>query len=125
MNGWNTDELSAIEEADELRVAPRRRDGTLRAPTTIWVVRDGDDLYVRSFRGAGSHWYRGTRARHEGHIQAGGVDRDVTFVDEADPGVNARLDDAYRGKYHRYGPQYVDPMVTPTARGATLRLVPR
>jgi hypothetical protein len=125
MPSWKTDELSAIERAEELHVAARRRDGKLRAPTTIWVVRDGDDLYVRAVRGTDSHWYRGTRARHEGHIEAGGVDRDVTFVDETDPGVNARIDDAYRGKYHRYGPQYVDPMVAAPARGATLRLEPR
>ncbi|MFD0744098.1 DUF2255 family protein [Phytohabitans flavus] len=125
MTDWDTDELSAIEEADELHIAPRRKNGTLRAPTTIWVVRDGDDLYVRSMLGAGSHWFNGTRARHEGHIEAGGVDRDVSFVDETDPGVNARIGDAYRGKYHRFGPQYVDPMVAPAARGATIRLEPR
>ncbi|GAA4449489.1 DUF2255 family protein [Phytohabitans houttuyneae] len=125
MSDWKADELTAIEGADELRIAPLRRNGTLREPTTIWVVRDGDDLYVRSFKGAGSHWYRGTRARHQGHIEAGGVGRDVRFVDETDPGVNARIDDAYRGKYQHYGAQYVDPMLAPPARAATLRLEPR
>jgi hypothetical protein len=62
---------------DELEIAPARDDGQLRAPVTIWVVRGGDDLYVRSYRGTGSSWYRGAQVRHEGRISAGGVDKDV------------------------------------------------
>jgi hypothetical protein len=29
----------------------------------------GDDLYVRSYRGRGGAWFRGTQVRHEGHIK--------------------------------------------------------
>ena len=54
---------------------------------TIWVVRHGNDLYVRSAYGRTSSWFRGTQDRHEGHIRAGGVNKDVTFVD-ADPNIN-------------------------------------
>ena len=63
---------------------------------TIWVVRHGDDLYVRSINGRTAAWFRGTQVRHEGHISAGGVDKDVTFVEETDPGINDELDAAYR-----------------------------
>jgi hypothetical protein len=122
---WTTDELGKIGAADELEIAPRQRDGGLRAPVTIWVVRHDDDLYVRSYRGTGGSWFRGVQVRHEGHIQAGGVDKDVTFVQEADPGVNDRIDAAYRTKYGRYSGTYVDPMVAPDARATTLKLVPR
>jgi hypothetical protein len=52
MTAWTTDELDGIEAADELEIASLRSDGTLRHPTTIWVVRLGDDLYVRSVNGA-------------------------------------------------------------------------
>ncbi|MCW2947149.1 MAG: hypothetical protein JWR24_3866 [Actinoallomurus sp.] len=52
MATWTSDELSMIEAADELEIAPLRRDGTPRRPVPIWVVRDGDDLYVRSYRGS-------------------------------------------------------------------------
>ena len=38
--------------ADELQIAARQPDGSLDRYTTIWVVRVGDDLYVRSWRGA-------------------------------------------------------------------------
>lgn len=125
MAAWTSDELDRIGSADELHIAGLRPDGTLRDPVTIWVVRDGDDLYVRSFKGRTSGWFRGTQARHEGRVDAGGVTKDVDFTDEGDASVNERLDAAYRAKYQRFGPQYVDPMVAPAAREATLRLTPR
>src|SRR5262245_38335337 len=106
---WTADELTRVSEADELRVAPRRTDGTLRGEVPIWVVRRGDDLYVRSARGAEGRWYRGTQERYEGHITAGGVAKDVDFVAEKDTGVNDEIDTAYRTKYARYSNAYVDP----------------
>jgi hypothetical protein len=125
MTTWTSDELTKIGTAEELEIASLRRDGTLRNAVTIWVVRLGDDLYVRSWRGRTSAWFRGTQVRHEGHIQAGGVDKDVTFVEEAAPDINDQIDKVYRTKYRRYSAQYVDPMVAPEARAATLKLVPR
>ncbi|MEV0388505.1 DUF2255 family protein [Nonomuraea sp. NPDC050643] len=126
MSGWTSDELTAIGNAEELELASRRDDGSLRRPVTMWVVRDGDDLYVRCMNGPDGAWYRGTRTRHEGHISAGGLRRDVTFADsDAGRDLDDRLDDAYRAKYHRYGPDIVGGVVNPGARAATIRLVPR
>jgi len=124
MTAWTTDELSKIDAADELEIASLRSDGTLRAPTTIWVVRVGDDLYVRSVNGRTSGWFRGTQVRHEGRIRAGGVEKDVTFVD-VDGDVADRIDDAYRTKYRRYAASIVDHTLTAEARSATLELMPR
>ncbi|HXF61627.1 MAG TPA: DUF2255 family protein [Caldilineaceae bacterium] len=124
MTTWTDDELHKIGAAEELEIAPRRRDGTLRNPVTIWVVRVGDDLYVRSYRGRGGAWFRAAQASHEGRIWAGGVEKDVAFVDINDNDLNDQIDDAYRAKYRRY-PQYVPPMLTPEARVTTLKLVPR
>jgi hypothetical protein len=124
MTGWTSDELTKIEAADELEIASIRRDGTLRNLVTIWVVRLGDDLYVRSVNGRTGAWFRGTQVRHEGRIGAGGVEKDVTFVD-ADDGINDQIDDAYRSKYRRYAPSIVGSVLTPEARSATINLVPR
>ena len=60
MANWTHDELDKIGEAEELDIVTLRRDGTPRKPVTIWVVRDGDDLYVRSGYGDHAAWYRGT-----------------------------------------------------------------
>ncbi|UED82931.1 DUF2255 family protein [Streptomyces profundus] len=124
MATWTSDELDTIGTADELEIAPLRDDGTPHGPVTIWVVRHGDDLFVRSYRGRGGVWFQTTRARGEGHVQAGGVDRDVRFAEETDPAANEAIDAAYRTKYQRYGSQYVDPMVAGPAREATIRLLP-
>ncbi|MFF2642421.1 DUF2255 family protein [Streptomyces niveus] len=94
-------------------------------PTTLGGVRGGDHLVVRPPRGVGGPWTRPPTARHSGHISSGGVDKDVMFVEEDSPALNDRIDAAYRTKYARFGPSYVDPMVADGARAATLKLVPR
>lgn len=124
MTTWTSEELNKIGTAEELRIASSRRDGTLRNPVIIWVVRIGDDLYVRCVNGRKGAWFRGVQSQHEGRIWAGGVKKDVTFVEELDPDVNDQIDAAYLTKYRRY-PQYVSPMVTPAVRAATIKLVPR
>ena len=124
MTTWTTDELTKIAAADELQIAYQRRDGTLGRRRTIWVVRQGDDLYVRSVNGRASAWFRGTQLRHEGHVQAGGVSKDVAFAD-AGHDIDDQLDAAYRTKYHGYAANIVNSIVTPQARAATLRLAPQ
>jgi len=111
--------------AEELQIAALRADGTLRKPVTIWVVRVGDDLYVRSAYGRTSAGFRGVMARHQGQIRAGGFERDVTFVEEINPDMDDRIDAAYLTKNSRY-PQYVAPMVTAEVRAAIIiKLEPR
>jgi hypothetical protein len=124
MSAWTANELDRIGSAAELQISPRSSDGTLRRATTIWVVRVEDDLYVRSWRGPHGHWYRAMQQSHGGQIRAGGVDKNVAFV-EAEDGVEDAVDAAYRSKYHSSGAQYVDPMVRPEARATTTKLMPR
>ena len=126
MTRWTDNELNRIGSAEELQIAARREDGTLRNPVTIWVVRLGNDLYVRSVNGRTSAWFRGVQVHHEGHIQAGGVDKDVNFVEvDADQPINDQVDAAYRTKYRRYAASIVNSILTPKARAATIELVPR
>lgn len=125
MAAWTSDELDRIGAADELEIASLRSDGTLRKARTIWVIRVGDEIYVRSVNGRGSDWFRGVLTRHEGRIQAGGVERDVTFEEINASTLYDQIDAAYREKYRRYPKQYVDACLTPQARSATIHLVPR
>ena len=124
MSNWTAGELDAIGASDELQIAALRPDGSLRSYTTIWVVRVGEDLYVRSYRGRDVTWFQSALRRSEGRIQAAGIDRDVTFS-EPDRADHAAIDQAYTDKYARYGSTYIDPMISPGARAATLRLTPR
>jgi hypothetical protein len=123
MKAWTSDELIKIGTAEELQITSLRVDDTLRKPVTIWVVRYGDDLYVRSVNGRNGAWFRGTQVRHEGHIQAGGIAKDVNFVD-ADPSIYDQVDAAYRTKYRRYAASIVNTVLTSEARAATIKLVP-
>jgi len=125
MVAWTSEELTKIGTAEELEIASLRRDGTLRKARTIWVVRVGNDLYVRSVNGRGSDWFRGVLTRHEGRIQAGGVEKDVTFVELNDPTIHEQIDATYRKKYSHYPKEYVDACLTPQARAATSKLAPR
>jgi hypothetical protein len=124
MTQWPSDQLDKIGKAEEVQIASIRRDGTLRKPVTVWAVRHGDDIFVRSVRGRSAHWFGGTQERHEGRIRAGGVQQDVTFV-EADHDIDGDVDVAYRAKYRRYAGSILNSVLTPEARSATLKLVPR
>jgi hypothetical protein len=124
MTTWTSDELTRIGNAEELQIASLRPEGTARNAVTIWVVRLGDDLYVRSVNGRAGGWFRGTQQRHAGHIRADGISKDVIFADPSD-GVDDQIDAAYRSKYRRYPANIVGGVLTPQARAATLKLVPR
>ena len=124
MTAWSSDELTRIAEATELRLASRRPDGSMRPFVTMWVVRSGDDLYVRSAYGRSNPWFRRALASGEGRIRVAGVERDVAF-EEPGPSVDADLDQAYHAKYDRYGQALVGTVVSPEAARSTIRLVPR
>jgi len=83
MTTWTSDELNKIENAEELQIASLRRDGTLRNPVTIWVVRVGEHLYVRSVNGRGSAWCQ-RRSGESGADREGAVggDRHVRPVQD-------------------------------------------
>lgn len=122
MAAWKDEELADIGAADELRIAPLRRDSTLQRPRIIWVIRHGDDVYVRSVNGPDGAWFRGVEATHAGHVSAGGVDADVVFED-ADHDLDDAIDEEYRRKYGRSS-SAVDHITSPNTRSTTIRLVP-
>jgi len=121
MSAWSDAELSRIGDAGEMRITSLDDGGRLRRPRTIWVVREGDDLYVRSVNGPGSSWYRGTRDRLAGHVSAGGVEADMVFED-ADHALDDRIDSAYRSKYGASS-SAVERITGTPARSTTTRLL--
>lgn len=120
MADWTEDELSRIARADELRIAGRRADGSLRRLVIIWQVRVGDRIYVRSVNGPDAAWFRGTQTRHQGRIESGGVGKDVVFT--RDDGADAEIDAAYRAKYG--SGSAVRAITSAIATSTTLRVEP-
>jgi len=121
---WDPAEFERIGAAEELRLASRRPDGSLRPFVTMWVVRAGGDLHVRSAYGPGNPWYRRATASGTGRIRAGGIERDVSFADAAAVAQDD-IDAAYHAKYDRYGPRIIDTVTNPGAHRVTIRLVPQ
>ncbi len=121
---WTPEELQRIGAAEEIGLASRRPDGSLRPFVTMWVVRAGGDLYVRSAYGPDNPWYRRATAIGAGRIRAGGIERDVSFAQAASE-AQGDIDAAYHAKYDRHGPRIVGSVVGPSAHRVTVRLVPQ
>ena len=76
---WDPKDLERLGRAEEVELASRRQDGSVSRSTVMWVVRVGDELFVRSAYGPGSAWYR--RAVRYGHgvVRGGGADAGVVL----------------------------------------------
>jgi hypothetical protein len=122
VTGWTREELQRIGGARELRLAARRQDGSLRTFTIMWVVRAGNNLYVRSAGGPQRSWYRAATASGSGRIQAAGLEAEVEFTAAA-PEANPEIDAAYHAKYDRYGPSIVGHVTGPAAHALTICLI--
>jgi hypothetical protein len=123
MVDWNPTELERISSEREIEISSLREDGALTKPVTIWAVRVGDDLYVRSVRGGAGGWYKSAERRHEGRIEADAIAVDVAFED-APHHLDAEIDEAYKVKYG-YPSDPVDSIITDAAQATTIRVVPR
>jgi hypothetical protein len=123
-SAWTSDELDRLGQATEIQLASRRPNDSLRPFATIWVVRSGDDLFVRSAHGWDNGWFQRALRSGHGRVRAGGIERDVAFEQ---PGREVATDitAAYHAKYDRYGPAIVGTVISPEAVRSTLRLVPQ
>lgn len=123
---WTDEELRKIGGATELQVASQRPDGTLRPYVTIWGVRSGSDIYLRSAYGPGNGWFRRALGAEGGRIRAAGTERDVSF-EKVDTGslVHGDIDAAYHAKYDSYGPKIVGSVVGQAAAAVTIQVLPR
>ena len=91
--------------------------------TTIWIVVDGDDAFVRSVNGAAARWYREAVANPAVTIHAG--DRALPARGRSPPPTPTRVgrvNDALRRKYT--GITGLREMLEPGIFDTTLRLEP-
>jgi hypothetical protein len=126
MTAWPPEELERIGRADDLRIAVKRADGTLRRWVPIWVVDVGGQAYVRTWYRRDDGWFGHVLDSRRARIRVPGLEVDVTVEDvgAGKAGLRADVDAAYRAKYGRYRGTSVDRMVTDDAAASTLRLVP-
>jgi hypothetical protein len=117
------EELQKIAASDDLHVAPLREDGAAYGtPTWIWSVVVDGALYARAYNGRNSRWHRAALSRKAGRITAAGMTKEVVF-EPVEGAVKDAVDEAYRTKYR--GSPYLEPMIAPRARAATVKITPR
>ena len=125
---WSTEDLEQIGRAEELQIATKRADGTLRRWVPIWVVCVGDQVYVRTWYRRDNGWFGHVLGSRRARIRVPGLEVDVGVEDvgsdkEDRAELRANVDAAYHAKYARHGGPSVDGMTTDTAAATTLRLV--
>jgi len=119
---WSTADARTIASPQEVQVVTQRRDGSLRKPMTIWIVGDGDRVFIRSTNGRTADWFRGAIATGSGQILTRGAAHAVRFIEADDSDLTA-VDAAYRKKYGQYA-SIVDHLTEDGPRSATLRVHP-
>ena len=122
MSTWTPQAARSLTAPQEVQVVVRRPDGTLRPPCIIWIVGDGNQVFIRSVNGRTADWFRGAIATGTGQVLAGGTAYEVAFT-EAQGSDLARVDAAYRRKYGAYA-SIVDNLVEDGPRAATLEVHP-
>jgi hypothetical protein len=123
---WSPEQLQRLGASDELEIAVRRADGTLRRLGADWVVCVGEHVFVQTWHRRSNGWFGDVLHSQRARIRVADVCADVTVTDVGEDATDLRagVDNAYRVKYSRYGPTTVDRMVSEAAAATTLRLIP-
>ncbi len=125
MSEWTAEDLERLDANKEVGVASRRPDGSVRPFVTIWGVRVGDQVYIRSAHGVDNPWNVRARAAGAGRLRIGSVEWDVAFaLLGADDAAQPAIDDAYHAKYDSFPAPVVASVVGDDAHATTLLVTP-
>jgi hypothetical protein len=115
------EDLAAIEKYANVRIETHAAQGAVHR-TTIWAVVEDGAIYVRTFKGAQSRWYREAVARPNVALHAGKRRIALVAVPAADSSsiaaCNAGLSRKYKASYS------LGAMLREDVLGTTLRLDP-
>jgi hypothetical protein len=114
------DTLALLDRSNEVDIETRSPEGRMHS-VPIWVVVDKGDVFVRTYRGKTSRWYRELLAG-PGALVVDGKRVPVRAVAAADSESVKRTSDGYRKKYRKGSS--LDSMLLPKVLPTTLRLEP-
>lgn len=123
---WTPEQLQQIDRSRQLEIASKRSDGTLRSWLPIWVVRVGEQVYVRTWYRRTTGWFGHVVNNQQARVRVPRLEIDVVVEDiaDADTDLRAAVDNAYKAKYAPLGGGSVGQMTTDSAAATTLRLSP-
>jgi hypothetical protein len=113
--------LDQLRQKDEVRVETSRGDAVHR--TIIWVVVDGDDVFIRSVRGPRGRWYRELSDSGKGALIIGRTRIPIRALPADDDESIERASRALREKYRSSGAS-LRSMLRPETLPTTLRVEP-
>jgi len=112
--------LGALREVQEVSI---RTEEHPENAVVIWVVVAGDEVFVRSFRGAKGRWYRDLATGGPATLEFARRRLAVQAVPANEPAVIERVSGAFLSKYQPS--PYAEAMVKAETLPTTLRLDPR
>ncbi len=117
--GYSQDELDLIGRTEEVEIETNGADGAVHK-RIIWAVVDGDEVFVRSYRGPNARWYHEALENPDVALHVGGSRIPATAVLATDPDSVERTSAGILRKYSN------DPaaqsMVRPDVLPLTFRL---
>jgi hypothetical protein len=118
---FKPDDLELLAHEEEIRIETRAVDGSIHR-TIVWVVVEGEDVFVRSVRGPRGRWYREALADPDVGIHVDHRRLAARAIHARDPESVGRASAALERKYA------ADPalrtMIRPNTLETTLRLEP-
>ncbi len=91
-------DLARIRTAEEVEIETQAPEGPLHR-TVIWAVVDGDDTFIRSYRGPDARWFREALANPAVAVRLGETRLSATAIAATDPDSVERASDGFRRKY--------------------------
>ena len=114
--------LDTLARTKEIRIETSRPDGQVHS-AIIWVVVDGEDVFVRSWHGERGRWYREAVANPEVTIVRGDQRLRALAIAATDAASIRRCSDGFLTKYRKSKSALM--MLADEILETTLRLEPR
>lgn len=114
------DTLALLDRSGEVDIETRSPKGATHS-VPIWIVVDGADVFIRTYRGPTSRWYREILAG-PGALVVNRQRIAVRAIAATDDVSVKRASDGYRKKYRKGRP--LDSMLVSAVLPTTLRLEP-
>lgn len=118
---FDTEVLHLLAHTKEVRIETSRPDGPVHS-AIIWIVVDGDDVFVRSWLGERGRWYREAKSNANVAILAGERQIRAIAVSARDPDSVRRCSEGFQAKYPKS--KSTPMMLANDILDTTLRLVP-
>jgi len=118
---FTDDDLAALDAAEEVEIETRDASGNGHR-AVIWVVTDGGEVFVRSYRGTRGRWYQHALADPNLLVHVDGRTVRARAVPAPDLGSVERTSAALERKYD--GARATPAMLAPAVLATPPRLVP-